>query len=77
MVHYILNKYQNLKSLKKDQEDDFDIAAQVDEALQLRLGNEFSVWKWQTQIFDWVNPETGELLIGEELPEKIKNIIEK
>jgi len=72
-----LATFGGLKSLKKELDEDFDIAAQTDEELQLRLGNEFSVWKWQTKIYDWVNPETGELLIGEELPEKIKNIIEK
>lgn len=72
-----LSTFGGIKAPKKDEEEDFDISAQIDENLQERLGNNSSVWKWQTEIYDWVNFETGELLIGEELPPKIKNIIEE
>lgn len=72
-----LSTFGGIKAPKKEEEEDFDISAQVDENLQERLGNNSSVWKWQTEIYDWVNFETGELLIGEELPQKIKNIIEE
>lgn len=71
-----LSTFGGLKS-KKVSEEDFTIESQIDEDLQLRLGNTESVWKWNQDIFDWVNPETGELLIGEDLPEKIKKIVEK
>lgn len=72
-----LSTFGGIKSPKKEAEEDFDISAQIDENLQLRFGNNISVWKWQTEIFDWLNFETGELLIGEELPQKIRNIIEE
>lgn len=70
-----LATFGGLKSLKLDEEDDFDISAQLDEDLKIRLGNEESVWKWDKSALDWVNITTGELLIGEEIPEKIKEIV--
>lgn len=63
---------------KKAIDDEFEeIESQITKELQLRLGNESSVWVWVDKTYDWVDKETGELLIGEAIPEKILKIVEK
>lgn len=70
-----VSTFGGLKTAKNENED-FDIESQVvSEMMQLKLGNFESVWKWEQLLFDWVNIETGELLINEPLPDKIKKIV--
>ena len=72
-----LSTFGGLKAIKNDlnDDDDFDIASQIDEVLKMRLGNEESVWVWDKSVFDWINVDTGECLIDEELPKKIQEIV--
>ena len=64
-----------LKAPKIEIDEEMQLESQADEQLKLRLGNEESVWSWEKDVFDWINKDTGEMLIGEELPDKILQII--
>lgn len=73
-----LATFGGFKIPKKTEEDEFqEIESQTNEELILKLGNESSVWTWQDKIYDWVNKDTGECLIGEELPDVLLKIIKK
>jgi diadenosine tetraphosphate (Ap4A) HIT family hydrolase len=61
-----------LKVPKDIEIEDFELEAQKKEELQIRLGNHASTWVWNGSASDWVEKETGELLINEEIPEKIR-----
>jgi len=52
--------------------EEFDLEVQKKEELQIRLGNHASTWVWHSKVDDWVEKETGELLINEEIPEAVK-----
>lgn len=61
-----LATFGGVKAIKVTDED-FEVESQFEEELVLRFGNEESLWIFQKEVFDWINPETGEMLIGEEL----------
>ncbi len=54
--------------------EEFDLKSQDEKELQIQLGNQESIWTWDDGISDWVNRETGELLINEPIPERVKKI---
>ena len=59
----------------KDMElEEFDLQSQDQKELQLQLGNQESIWTWDDNVYDWVNKETGELMINEPIPERVKKI---
>lgn len=72
-----IGTFGGLKVAKIDVDEEMQLQAQASEKLKLRLGNDHSVWNWHKELYDWINEDTGELLIGEDLPKKIKKIIEK
>lgn len=73
-----LSTFGGFKIPKTAKEDEFEeIESQITKELQLRLGNDESVWVWDDKTYDWVDKETGELLIGEPIPDKILKIVEK
>jgi hypothetical protein len=57
--------------------EDFELAAQNKELLRIRLGNLASTWVWNNDLSDWVETDTGELLIGENIPDRVKEIAGK
>ena len=74
----LLSAFGNVKALRLDEksEDDMmDLVSQMDEELVVRLGNDTSIWKWEKDEYDWVNPATGEMLIGESLPKRVHKIV--
>lgn len=72
-----LSTFGGFKVPKKVKDDEFDeIESQITEELQLRLGNDRSVWVWDDKAYDWVNKQTGELFIGEPIPKRILNLVE-
>lgn len=71
----LMSAFGGMKVIPQDKQEDFDIVSQGYEELQLRFGNEHSTWGWVDKAFDWINIETGEYLINEDLPRKIKNIV--
>lgn len=71
----LMSAFGGLKVTPKEEQDNFDIVAQGNENLQLRFGDEHSIWKWDDLNFDWVNNLTGELLINEPLPSETKALI--
>lgn len=72
-----ISTFGGLKTAKIDVDEEMQLQAQASEKLKLRLGNDHSVWNWHAELYDWINEDTGELLIGEDLPKKIKEIIGK
>lgn len=70
-----LSAFGGIKTAKND--EDFDLESQEVKDLHLRFGNDESIWKWNKEIYDWMNVETGELLIGENIPEKILKFAKK
>lgn len=74
----LFSAFGNIKALRMDEknEDDMmDLVSQIDEDMALRLGNETSVWKWDKDSYDWYNPATGELLVGESIPNKVHKAV--
>lgn len=71
----MLAAFGGLRMATVENDEDFDVVAQGYQDLQLRLGEEHSTWVWDATIYDWVNPNTGELLIGEELDKRTLKII--
>lgn len=74
----LLSAFGRMKSLRldeKNEDDMMDLVSQMDEELVVRLGNDTSIWKWEKDEYDWVNPATGEMLIGESLPKRVHKIV--
>lgn len=71
-----LATFGGVKALKITDEN-FEIESQFEKDLILRLGNQESIWSWDKNVFDWVNKETGEMLIGEELEEEVLKLCQK
>ena len=64
-----------LKAAKIDDEDFQTEAQSVSAELKMKLGDEPSLWVWNQEVYDWVNPNSGELLIDEPLPDRIMNYV--
>jgi len=71
-----LAAFGGVKVPKIDINEEMQLEAQPDNYLKLRLGDELSIWVWKSDLCDWINYETGEFLVGEDLPLKIKDIVE-
>ena len=75
----LFSAFGNVKALRLDEKDEDElmdlVAQEAGEELEARFGNETRSFVWQPDIYDWVDKETGEMLIGEPLPNRIHGII--
>jgi hypothetical protein len=75
----LFSAFGNVKALRLDEKDEdelMDIVAQeAGEELEARFGNETRSFIWQPDLYDWIDKKTGEMLIGEPIPDRIHGIV--
>ena len=75
----LFSAFGNIKALRLDEKDEDELmnimAQDAGEELEARFGNETRSFVWQPDVYDWVDKRTGEMLIGEPLPNKIHSIV--
>ena len=75
----LFSAFGNIKALRLDEKDEDELmnimAQEAGEELEAKFGNETRSFVWQPDVYDWVDKRSGEMLIGEPLPNKIHSIV--